>query len=78
MPVHASAVRSDKPHDKDIIQNTDNIFFIIFYFDNPHFTPIINVALSSYYKGTGLEEVLKKLEEYLDSADKNESDITNI
>lgn len=41
-------------------------------------TPIINVALSSYYKGTGLEEVLKKLEEYLDSADKNESDITNI
>ena len=41
-------------------------------------TPIINVALSSYYKGTGLEEVLKKLEEYLDNADKNESDITNI
>ena len=41
-------------------------------------TPIINVALSSYYKGTGLEEVLKKLEEYLDHADKNESDITNI
>ena len=41
-------------------------------------TPIINVALSSYYKGTGLEEVLKKLEEYLDNADKQESDITNI
>ena len=41
-------------------------------------TPIINVVLSSYYKGTGLEEVLKKLEEYLDNADKNESDITNI
>lgn len=41
-------------------------------------TPIINVALSSYYKGTGLEEVLKKLEEYLDHADKQESDITNI
>ena len=41
-------------------------------------TPMINVALSSYYKGTGLEEVLKKLEEYLDNADKNESDITNI
>ncbi len=41
-------------------------------------TPIINVALSSYYKGTGLEEVLKKLEEYLDNADKSESDITNI
>ena len=41
-------------------------------------TPIINVVLSSYYKGTGLEEVLKKLEEYLDNADPNESDITNI
>lgn len=41
-------------------------------------TPIINIALSSYYKGTGLEEVLKKLEEYLDHADKSESDITNI
>ena len=41
-------------------------------------TPIINIALSSYYKGTGLEEVLKKLEEYLDHADKTESDITNI
>ncbi len=41
-------------------------------------TPIINVALSSYYKGTGLEEVLKKLEEYLDNANPQESDITNI
>ncbi len=41
-------------------------------------TPIINVVLSSYYKGTGLEEVLKKLEEYLDNADAQESDITNI
>ena len=38
----------------------------------------LNIALSTYYKGTGLEEVLKKLEEYLDNADKNESDITNI
>ena len=41
-------------------------------------TPIINIVLSSYYKGTGLEEVLKKLEEYLDNADAQESDITNI
>lgn len=40
--------------------------------------PRLNFVLSSYYKGTGLEEVLKKLEEYLDNADKNESDITNI
>ena len=41
-------------------------------------TPRLNFVISSYYKGTGLEEVLKKEEEYLDSADQNESDITNI
>ncbi len=41
-------------------------------------TPRLNFVLSSYYKGTGLEEVLKKLEEYLDNAPKEESDITNI
>ena len=40
--------------------------------------PKLNFVISSYYKGTGLEEVLKKLEEYLDRADKNESDITSI
>lgn len=40
--------------------------------------PILNFVISSYYKGTGLEEVLKKLEEYLDNAQINESDITNI
>ena len=41
-------------------------------------TPRLNFAISTYYKGTGLEEVLKKLEKYLDTADVNESDITNI
>lgn len=40
--------------------------------------PVLNFVISSYYKGTGLEEVLKKLEEYLDNAQNNESDITNI
>ncbi len=40
--------------------------------------PKLNFVISSYYKGTGLEEVLKKLEEYLDEADINESNITNI
>ena len=40
--------------------------------------PILNFVISSYYKGTGLEEVLKKLEEYLDSADVNENEINNI
>ncbi len=40
--------------------------------------PKLNFVISSYYKGTGLEEVLKKLEDYLDHADSRESDITNI
>ncbi len=40
--------------------------------------PKLNFVISSYYKGTGLEEVLKKQEEYLDHANIDESDITNI
>jgi len=40
--------------------------------------PKLNFAISTYYKGTGIEEVLKKLEEYLDNAGKKENDITNI
>lgn len=40
--------------------------------------PILNFAISTYYKGTGLEEVLKKLENYLDTAPIDESDINNI
>ena len=40
--------------------------------------PKLNFTLSTYYKGTGLEEVLKKQEEHLDNCDANESNITNI
>ena len=40
--------------------------------------PRTNFVLATYYKGTGIEEVTKKLEEYLDNADKKESDITSI
>ena len=40
--------------------------------------PRLNFTLSTYYKGTGLEEVLKKQEEYLDNCNVDESDITNI
>lgn len=40
--------------------------------------PRLNFAISSYYKGTGLEEVLKKLEDYLDTAPEDESEINNI
>ena len=41
-------------------------------------TPIINIVLSTYYKGTGIEEVLKKMEKHLDEASKDESQINNI
>lgn len=37
-----------------------------------------NFVLATYYKGTGLEEVTKKLEEYLDECDKDESNINCI
>lgn len=40
--------------------------------------PKLNFVISSYYKGTALEEVTKKLEEYLDNADLEESEINSI
>lgn len=44
----------------------------------PKVSPKINFVLTTYYKGTGMEEVLKKLEQYVDNADKSENDITCI
>lgn len=41
-------------------------------------SPELNFVVSTYYKGTGLEQLNKKLEEYLDSAEKNESQINYI
>lgn len=40
--------------------------------------PNTNFILGTYYKGTGIEEVTKKLEEYLDNAEKTESEINCI
>lgn len=40
--------------------------------------PRLNFVLTTYYKGTALEAVLKKLEEYLDSAPDSESEINKI
>lgn len=40
--------------------------------------PKLNIVLTTYYKGTALESVLKKLEEYLDTANENESEINKI
>lgn len=41
-------------------------------------SPKLNFVLSTYYKGTALEQVTKKMEEYLDNAPEQESDINNI
>jgi len=38
-------------------------------------SPKINIAITQYYKGTALEEVTKKLEEYLDNAKDSENNI---
>lgn len=40
--------------------------------------PKLNFVVSTYYKGTSLDGITKKLEEYLDEADINESDINYI
>jgi diguanylate cyclase (GGDEF)-like protein len=41
-------------------------------------SPKINFVVSTYYKGTGIEQLNKKLEEYLDSANKDENQINYI
>ncbi len=41
-------------------------------------SPKLNFVISTYYKGTALEAVTKKLEEYIDNADKEENDINYI
>ena len=46
--------------------------------ENIEVSPSLNFVVATYYKGTGIEEVLKKLEKYLDEASKNESQINSI
>ena len=41
-------------------------------------TPQLNFVISTYYKGTGLEEVLKKLENYIDQETNKKEEIANI
>lgn len=41
-------------------------------------TPFLNFVVATYYKGTGIEEVLHKMENYLDEASKDENKINNI
>ena len=41
-------------------------------------SPKLNFVISTYYKGTGLEKLTKKLEEYVDTAPKDENQINYI
>ncbi len=41
-------------------------------------SPKINFVVSTYYKGTGIEQLTKRLEEYIDNADKQENQINYI
>ena len=41
-------------------------------------TPQLNFVISTYYKGTGLEEVLSKMEKYIDEESKESTEITSI
>ena len=41
----------------------------------PTAKPSLNIVISTYYKGTALEGLTKKLEEYLDEAPKGENTI---
>ncbi len=41
-------------------------------------SPKVNFVVSTYYKGTGIEAITKKLEEYLDEAEIDEHDINYI
>ena len=40
--------------------------------------PKINIVISTYYKGTALEVLLKKLEEYLDNDEKDRNEINEL
>jgi len=41
-------------------------------------TPSLNFVVANYYKGTGIEEVLRKLEKHLDDTSKKESQFDNV
>ena len=41
-------------------------------------SPTLNFVISTYYKGTGIEKVLKELERYIDEANSDTNEISNI
>lgn len=61
-----------------IKQKIENIELVVNSKKGIKISPITNFILGRYYKGTGVEEVTKKLEEYIDNCDKSESEINCI
>ena len=45
---------------------------------NAEVSPTLNFVISMYYKGTGMETVLKKLEDYIDESDLSTNEVSNI
>ena len=45
---------------------------------NVEVSPTLNFVISTYYKGTGIETVLQKLEKYIDEFDISKSEVNNI
>ena len=41
-------------------------------------SPALNFVISTYYKGTGMENVLKSLEKYIDEQNNEISEVNNI
>ena len=63
----------DEDFDDDFKENVENDNS-----DKKYVNPKVNIVLTTYYKGTALDSVTKKLEEYLDYAGNSESDINEI
>ena len=57
---------------QQVVINSDNES------DDNVVTPLINMVVSTYYKGTGIEQLTKKLEEYIESAPKSENQVNFI
>lgn len=65
----------EKLEELNIKQNDEDLFED----EKPEYAkPIINMVITTYYKGTAIEAVTKKLEEYLKLAPEGESDINYI
>ena len=60
---------------KDKVENTK---IILDGNEGQEVLPKLNFVISTYYKGTGLEQILRTLENYLDKAGNMENDITYI